>query len=55
MMRRKTKGFVHPYDGRKSLNLMEQGYARKAPYKPIDKEELWGATFIVRILPKPVN
>jgi predicted transcriptional regulator len=36
-------------------DLMEQGYARKAPYKSIDKQELWGATFIVRILPKPVN
>jgi hypothetical protein len=34
---------------------MEQGYARKVPYKSIDKQELWGAIFVVRILPKPVN
>jgi transcription initiation factor IIF auxiliary subunit len=36
-------------------NLAKQGYARQAYYKSVDNQELWGATFIVRVLPQPAE
>ena len=36
-------------------DLSTAGYARKAYYKSIDNEELWGPTSIVGILPTPAS